>query len=70
MDERAHAPDSGGGGSGGGGSGESPSQGPEVLDEAHEAALMREIMRQQERHREGGVEPELEEGDEEPRPEA
>ena len=34
------------------------------LDEAREAALMREIIRKQERHREGGVEPEL--ADEEP----
>jgi hypothetical protein len=29
------------------------------LDDAGEAALMREIIRAQERHREGGVEPEL-----------
>ncbi len=33
------------------------------LDEADEVALMREIIRKQERHREGGVEPELAEAD-------
>jgi hypothetical protein len=59
MGERDQAPDSG--------SGEKPGHDPEVLDEAREAAMMREILRRQERHREGGVEPEL---DEEPRPEA
>jgi hypothetical protein len=31
----------------------------DTLDDAREAALMREIIRAQERHREGGVEPEL-----------
>ena len=62
MGEREHAPDSG--------SGENPEHGPEAPDEAREAALMREIMRRQERHREGGVEPELDEMDEKPRPEA
>jgi hypothetical protein len=60
MSEREHAPDSGPG----------KDSGPEVLDEAHEAALMREVMRRQERHREGGVEPGLDEMDEEPGPEA
>jgi hypothetical protein len=33
------------------------------LDDAREAALMREIIRKQERHREGGVEPELDDAD-------
>jgi len=62
MDEREQAP--------GGGPGEESGHGPEVLDEASEAAMMREIVRRQEQHREGGVEPELEERDEEPRPDA
>lgn len=53
-----------------GGSGEEPGPGPEVLDKAREVALMREILRGQEQHREGGVEPELDEMDEDPRPEA
>ena len=62
MSEREQAP--------GSGSGEQPGHDPEVLDEASETAMMREIVRRQERHREGGVEPELEEGDEEARPDA
>ena len=36
------------------------------LDDAREAALMREIIRKQERHREGGVEPELDDADGDP----
>jgi len=35
-----------------------------------EAALMREIIRAQERHREGGVEPELEDADGDPESDA
>ena len=62
MGEREQAP--------GNGPGEEPGHGPEVLDEASEAAMMREIMRRQEQHREGGVEPELDETDKEPGPEA
>jgi hypothetical protein len=62
MDEREQVP--------GSGPGEEPGHGPEVLDEASEAAMMREILRRQEQHREGGVEPELAETDEEPGPEA
>jgi hypothetical protein len=54
----------------GSGSGEEPGHGPEVLDDASEAAMMREIMRRQEEHREGGVEPALDETGEEPGPEA
>ena len=38
------------------------------LDDAREAALMREIIRRQERHREGGVEPELDDVDADPEP--
>jgi hypothetical protein len=37
-----------------------------VPDEARETALMREVLRTQEQHREGGVEPELGEGSEGP----
>ena len=62
MGEREQAP--------GSGSGEEPGNSPESLDEASEAAMMREIVRRQEQHREGGVEPELAETDEEPGPEA
>jgi hypothetical protein len=39
-----------------------------VLDEASEAALMREVLRAQEQHREGGVEPELDGRDADPEP--
>jgi hypothetical protein len=44
-------------------------QEPDAQDEASEAALMREILRTQEQHREGGVEPELDETNEDPHPE-
>jgi hypothetical protein len=40
----------------------------DALDEAREAALMREVLRAQERHREGGVDPELDEVDGEQEP--
>ena len=53
-----------------GSSGEKPGQDPDVADEAREAALMREVLRTQEEHREGGVEPELDETNEHPPPEA
>jgi hypothetical protein len=46
-----------------GSSGAEPGKDSDVLDEAHEAALMREVMREQEEHREGGVEPGLDAGD-------
>ena len=36
---------------------------PGVMDDAHEAALMREVLREQEQHREGGVEPGLDDPD-------
>jgi hypothetical protein len=62
MGEREQPPDSD--------SGENLGHGPEGEDDAREAAAMREILRRQEEHREGGVEPELEEPDEEPGPEA
>jgi hypothetical protein len=54
----------------GSGSGEKSGHDPEEMDEAREAAMMREIMRRQEEHREGGIDPELDETDEAPRPEA
>ncbi len=59
MNDREPAP---------GGSGE---QGPEPgeLDDAREAALLRDLLRVQERHREGGVEPELDDADADPEPE-
>ena len=40
----------------------------DVLDNARAADLMREVIRVQERHREGGIEPELDnvDGDDEP----
>jgi hypothetical protein len=50
--------------------GEKPHRDPGAEDEAREAALMQEILRRQEQHREGGVEPELDETNEDPRPEA
>ena len=42
-----------------GGSGDEPKGEPEVMDEASEAAMMRAVMRVQEEHREGGIDPEL-----------
>ena len=51
-----------------GSSGGKPRQDPGAEDEAREAALMQEILRRQEQHREGGVEPELDETNEDPRP--
>src|SRR5258707_14880999 len=54
MSDRAPAP---------GSSGNDLSGKSDRLDDASEAALMREIIRKQERHREGGVEPELDDVD-------
>jgi hypothetical protein len=59
MSEREPAP---------GSSGDEPGNESDVLDEASEAALMREVLRAQEQHREGGVEPELAGGDTDPEP--
>jgi hypothetical protein len=36
---------------------------PELPGEAREAAMMRKVIREQERHREGGIEPELADDD-------
>ncbi len=58
MNEREPAP---------GSSGDKPGDDSDVLDAASEAALMREVLRTQEQHREGGVEPELD-GDADPEP--
>jgi hypothetical protein len=57
-------------GQGPGGSGEEPGHGRDLPDEALEAAMMREVLRTQEQHREGGVEPGLEETGEDPVPDA
>jgi len=54
MSERAPAPDS---------PGDQPKEEPGALDDAREAGLMREVLREQEQHREGGVEPGLDEPD-------
>jgi hypothetical protein len=43
---------------------------PGTLDDAREAALIQEVIRAQERHREGGVEPALARPDANPEPEA
>jgi len=59
MDELEQPPGSSGG---------KPGQDPDVEDEAHEAALMREVLRTQEQHREGGVESQPDPTDEDPRP--
>ena len=40
-----------------------------TLDTAREAALIQEVIRAQERHREGGVEPELRRAEADPDPE-
>jgi hypothetical protein len=54
MSERAPAP---------GSSGDEPNDDPGALGDAREAALMREVLREQEQHREGGVEPGLDDPD-------
>jgi GNAT superfamily N-acetyltransferase len=41
---------------------------PDVPDEAREAELMRQVLRMQQRHREGGVDPELDDGGQDPEP--
>ena len=61
MSDRASTP---------GSSGNDLSGKPDRLDEAREAAMMREIIRAQERHREGGVEPELDDVDRDPESDA
>jgi hypothetical protein len=46
-----------------GNTGGEPTNEPEALDEDREAAMMRTVMRRQEEHREGGVDPELNDSD-------
>jgi hypothetical protein len=54
MTDQASAPDSSGG--------EADSR-PEVAAKDREAAMLRKVMRMQERHREGGVDPDLDDAD-------
>ena len=49
-----------------GGPGDGPAGEPEQSADAREAAMMRDVMRAQEEHREGGVEPGLDRQDAEP----
>lgn len=53
-----------------GGSGGEAASGPEAAAEEREAAMMRNVMRMQEEHREGGVDPDLDEPDADAGPEA
>ena len=46
-----------------GGSGDERNGTPDTLDDDREAAMMRDVLRAQEQHREGGVEPGLDEPD-------
>jgi hypothetical protein len=45
-----------------------PGDEQELADDAREAALMRDVLREQERHREGGVEPGLDDAGTDPEP--
>jgi hypothetical protein len=53
-----------------GGSGDERNGKPDKLDDDREAAIMRDVLRVQEQHREGGVEPGLDPADREPEPDA
>jgi hypothetical protein len=59
MSDQASAP---------GGSGGAAGSSPEATAEDREAAAMRAVMRMQERHREGGVDPDLDDANEEAGP--
>jgi len=61
MSDQASAP---------GGSGDAAESGPEAAAEDREAALMRKVMRMQEKHREGGIDPDLDDADTDAGPEA
>ena len=63
MSDQASAP---------GGAGGAAESRPEVTAEDREAAMMRKVMRIQERHREGGVDPDLDtsDADDDPEPSA
>jgi hypothetical protein len=56
MSDQEQTPDS---------SGDEPHGEADLQDDAREAALIRKVLRVQERHREGGVDPELDVDDEE-----
>ena len=51
-------------------SGDEPDDDARVPDDAREAALIRKVLRVQEQHREGGIDPELDVDDEAPEPSA
>ena len=53
-------------GSAPGSPGDEADGGPEAAAEDREAAKMRKVMRMQERHREGGVDPDLDDADDGP----
>jgi hypothetical protein len=53
-----------------GSSGDEPDDEASLPDDAREAALIRKVLRVQEQHREGGIDPELDVDDEEPEPSA
>lgn len=57
MNDRAATP---------GGSGDERNGTPDTPDDDREAAMMRDVLRVQEQHREGGVEPGLDPADREP----
>jgi hypothetical protein len=59
MSDQASAP---------GGSGGPTDNSPEATAEDREAAAMRAVMRMQERHREGGVDPDLDDADDDAGP--
>ncbi len=67
MSDQASAP----GGSGGapGESGGAPDSGPDEAAEEREAAMMRKVMRMQEKHREGGIDADLDDVDADAAPE-
>ncbi len=60
MSDQASAP---------GESGGAPGNGPGEAAEEREAAMMRKVMRMQERHREGGIDPDLDDVDADAAPE-
>ena len=59
MNEREPAP---------GSSGDEPGDDSDMLEEAREMALIREVLRTQEQHREGGVDPDLDKVGQDPQP--
>ena len=59
MSDQASAPDATGG---------EANSSPEAAAEDREAAQMRQVMRMQERHREGGIDPDLDDADDDAGP--